>query len=104
MKLDLKFQLTNLDGSSTVGLNAGQFLADRLSLKTKHFSAGKACILAYSMYKDGIIEIDAEDLKLLEQEVSERDSPVYQNLSNLFANQILKAIEKSREESKKKVN
>jgi len=90
MKLNLNFKLKNLAGEELAPETAGQLFANALAIGQSE-KPMKMLTFAHSLYDNGEIEVDLDDLKLLEDFVSK-----HKTFTNIFKAELLSAIEKSK--------
>lgn len=98
--LNMKLQLTDLNGDSVAMPDSGELLmisrilANVLSGKTKGIEPSKAMDWAYKLYNDGIIKVDNTDFIKLKEFINSCGS-----FSNIQIYQILKAMDDFTEEN-----
>lgn len=97
IKIDLNFQLKNLDGSQMIGPggNAAKNTAEVLS-KSVSGNSAKIMVWSYDLYKNGFIEIEKHEKEILINLIEGS-----QFLFAIAKDQIVKAVERSVEEKPK---
>lgn len=72
MKLDLNFNLLDLDGKEIEGANAGKLLANQLVNQAKG-DAVKFWELSLKLYKGEVIDLDTSDQALIKQFIKDSE-------------------------------
>lgn len=87
MKLDLNFNLLDLDGKEIEGANAGKLLANQLVQSSKGDSL-KFWELSLKLFKGEVIDLDSSDQSTIKQFIKDSEFP------NLTKAQLLLVFEK----------
>jgi hypothetical protein len=73
MKLDLNFNLTDLDGKEIEGANAGKLLANQLINQPKG-DAVKFWELSLKLYKGDVVDLDSSDQNTIKQFIKDSET------------------------------